>query len=180
MLEFCSQFPHLQGSLTEQEQLLGRSCTLYIGNLGYHTTEEQVTAIRLSSSVALADIRTVQPCRRCETRRDGPRSIQKDTGRILLRRVSALATTNDHYSDTIRATTPRTPCATLTACAWTIAQSAPTGTWDSPTGGSLAAADTGDRYAASLVTRHCFGSRRVDSVHSQCGTRVAVLANVNR
>lgn len=32
----------MQGSLTEQERALLQSTTLYIGNLSYYTTEEQV------------------------------------------------------------------------------------------------------------------------------------------
>jgi len=32
----------IQGSKFEQEGLLKRSCTLYVGNLSYYTTEEQI------------------------------------------------------------------------------------------------------------------------------------------
>ncbi|XP_075930526.1 nuclear cap-binding protein subunit 2-like [Petromyzon marinus] len=33
---------HFKGSRTEQEELLRRSCTLYVGNLSFYTTEEQI------------------------------------------------------------------------------------------------------------------------------------------
>ncbi|XP_060574176.1 nuclear cap-binding protein subunit 2-like [Ruditapes philippinarum] len=33
---------HFKGSRTEQEKLLKQSCTLYIGNLSFYTTEEQI------------------------------------------------------------------------------------------------------------------------------------------
>ncbi|XP_059081058.1 nuclear cap-binding protein subunit 2-like [Tigriopus californicus] len=33
---------HFKGSRTEQERLLAQSCTLYVGNMSFYTTEEQL------------------------------------------------------------------------------------------------------------------------------------------
>lgn len=36
---------HFKGTRTEQEKLLKNSCTLYVGNMSFYTTEEQVNAV---------------------------------------------------------------------------------------------------------------------------------------